>query len=143
MKVNEPVSTVQGVMSKPLVTIEVSRSAREAAQIMGQKNVGSIVVVSKGKPVGIVTERDMVQRVLARGLDTEKLRIGEIMSKSLITIGSKTPIIEAIRLMQRKKVRRLLIKDNGKPAGIVTQRDLLRALVFHVIVSFRPLLETG
>jgi signal-transduction protein with cAMP-binding, CBS, and nucleotidyltransferase domain len=143
VKVNEPVSTVQGVMSKPLVTIEVSRSAREAAQIMGQKNVGSIVVVSKGKPVGIVTERDMVQRVLARGLDTEKLRIGEIMSKSLITIGSKTPIIEAIRLMQRKKVRRLLIKDNGKPAGIVTQRDLLRALVFHVIVSFRPLLETG
>ncbi len=143
MRVTEPTSTVQGVMSKPLVTIEVNRSAREGAQVMSQKNVGSIVVVSKGEPVGIVTERDMVHRVLAAGLDIEKLRMDEIMSKSLVSIRSKTPIIEAIRLMQRKNVRRLLIKDNSKTVGIVTQRDLLRALAFHVIVSFRPLLETG
>jgi CBS domain-containing protein len=130
-------------MSKPLVTIEASHSAREGAQIMSQKKVGSIVVVSKGEPVGIVTERDMVHRVLAKGLDIDKLHMNEIMSKSLVSVKSKTPIVEAIRLMQRKNVRRLLIKENNKTIGIVTQRDLLRALVFHVIVSFRPLLEKG
>ncbi len=67
----------------------------------------------------------------------------EIMSKSLINTTSNMPIIEAIRIMQKKKIRRLLIMENEKLVGIVTQRDLLRALAFHVVISFRPLLETS
>lgn len=139
----KPPSTVRSVMSKPVITVEAESSVREAANLMTKKGVGSIVVTREGSPVGIVTERDMVERVVAKGLEASKLRIEEILSKPLITTKSDMPIIEAIRMMQKEKIRRLLIVENKKLVGIATQRDLLRALAFHVVISFRPLLETG
>ena len=143
MEDKKPPSTVRSVMTKLVITTKTESSVREAAELMRKKNVGSIVVTSEGKPVGIVTERDMVERVVARGLDASKVQMKEIMSKSLITTTGEMPIIEAIRMMQKKKIRRLLIMENKKLIGIITQRDLLRALAFHVVISFRPLLETN
>ena len=64
------------------------------------------------------------------------------MSKPLTTVRSDMSLIDAIRVMQKKKIRRLLVTENDELIGIVTQRDLLRALAFHVVISFRPLLET-
>lgn len=138
----KPPSTVRSVMTKPVITTKTHSNVHEAAELMSRKSVGSIVVTYEEKPVGIVTERDMVERVVAEGLDASKVQIKEIMSKRLITISTNMSIIEAIRLMQKKKIRRLLIVENKKLIGIVTQRDLLRALAFHVVISFRPLLKT-
>jgi len=143
MERKEPLSTVRSVMSKPVVTTKADNSIREAAEVMRKKSVGCIVVTREGKPVGIVTERDMLRNVVAKGLDASKVQMKEIMSKQLITAKSNMPIIEAVRILQKKKIRRLLIMENKKLAGIVTQRDPLRALAFHVIISFRPLLETS
>jgi len=143
MEDKKPPSTVRSVMTQLVITTKTDSSVREAAELMRKKNVGSIVVTYEGKPVGIVTERDMVERVVARGLDASKVQMKEIMSKSLITTTGEMPIIEAIRMMQKKKIRRLLIMENKKLIGIITQRDLLRALAFHVVISFRPLLETN
>ncbi len=143
MEGQKPPSTVRNVMTKTVVTTELHKFVREAAELMGKKNVGSLVAVHKGKPVGIITERDIVEKIVARGVDASSVQIKEIMSKPLITVKSDTPIIEAIRTMQRKKIRRLVIVENQKLIGIVTQRDLLRALAFHVMISFRPLLEIG
>lgn len=143
MEDKKPPSTVRSVMTKLVITTKTDSSVREAAELMRKKNVGSIVVTYEGKPVGIVTERDMVERVVARGLDASKVQMKEIMSKSLITTTGEMPIIEAIRMMQKKKIRRLLIMENRRLIGIITQRDLLRALAFHVVISFRPLLETN
>lgn len=143
MKGRKPPSTVGSVMSKPVLTVKADSSVREAAELMSRKGMGSIVVTYKGKPAGIVTERDLVKKVVAMGLDASKVQMEKIMSKQLITIKCNMPIIEAIRVMQKKKIRRLLIIENRKLIGIVTQRDLLRALAFHVVISFRPLLEIG
>jgi len=143
MEDKKPPSTVRSVMTKLVITTKTDSSVREAAELMRKKNVGSVVVTYEGKPVGIVTERDMVERVVARGLDASKVQMKEIMSKSLITTTGEMPIIEAIRMMQKKKIRRLLIMENRRLIGIITQRDLLRALAFHVVISFRPLLETN
>lgn len=141
MEGREPPSTVKGVMSKPVITIEIGSSVRAAAELMSEKNVGSIIVTHKSKPVGIVTERDILHRVVAKGLDGSQMLIEEIMSKPLVTISKDIPIVEAIRILQKKKIRRILILDKSKLVGIVTQRDLLRALALHVIISFRPLLR--
>jgi len=143
MEDKKPPSTVRSVMTKLVITTKTDSSVREAAELMRKKNVGSVVVTYEGKPVGIVTERDMVERVVARGLDASKVQMKEIMSKSLIATTGEMPIIEAIRMMQKKKIRRLLIMENRRLIGIITQRDLLRALAFHVVISFRPLLETN
>ncbi len=136
----EPPSIVKNVMAKPVITVDKNNSVFEAARVMSEKGVGSIVVTDKGKPVGITTERDVLQRVVAKGLDASKVKMKDIMSKPLITINGNMPIINAIRIMEKNKVRRLLVLEKGKLVGIVTQRDLLRALAFHVLISFRPLL---
>lgn len=135
-------STVRGIMTKPVITTKTDSSVHEAAELMSRKNVGSIVVARGKKPVGIVTERDIVGRVVAKGFDASKVLMKEIMSKPLITVRSGMSLIDAIRVMQKKKIRRLLVTENNELIGIVTQRDLLRALAFHVVISFRPLLET-
>ena len=136
----EPPSIVKNVMAKPVVTIDKDNSIYKATKIMSEKGIGSLVVTDNGKPVGIATERDILQRVVAKRLDASKVKMGSIMSKNLITVSGNTPIINAIRLMEKNKVRRLLVMEKGRLVGIVTQRDLLRALAFHVIISFRPLL---
>jgi len=136
----EPPSIVRNVMAKPVITIYEDSSVLEAAKIMSERRIGCVVVTDKGKPVGIATERDILQRVVAKGMDASKVKMKYIMSKPLITINGNTPIINAIRVMEKNKVRRLLIVERGKLVGIATQRDLLRALAFHVLISFRPLL---
>ncbi len=142
MKGKQLPSAVKGIMTKPIITTETDSSVHEAAELISSKNVGSIVVVQKRKPVGIVTERDIVERVVAKGFDASKVLMEEIMSKPLIAVKSNLSLINAIRFMQKKKIRRLLVIEKKRLIGIVTQRDLLRALAFHLIVSFRPLLET-
>lgn len=133
-------SIVRGVMTKPVVTVDKNCSVHEAARIMSEKKIGCIVVVDDGKAVGIATERDILQRVVAKALDASKVKMKDMMSTPLITINGDMPIYEAIRVMQKNNVRHLPIVENGKLVGIVTQRDLLRALALHVLISFRPLL---
>ena len=136
----EPPSIVKNVMTKSVITIDKDNSVFAAAKAMSKKGIGSIVVTDEGKPIGIITERDILQRVVAKGLDASRTKMKDTMSKPLMTINGNMPIINAIRIMEKNKVRRLLVIEKGKLVGIVTQRDLLRALAFHVIISFRPLL---
>lgn len=136
----EPPSIVKGVMAKPVITVDRRCSVYKAAKIMSEKGIGCIVVLDDGEPVGIATERDILQRVVAKGLDTCQTRMMDITSKPLITIEGNTPIIDAIRTMQKKNIRHLPIIEKGELVGIVTQRDLLRVLALHVMISFRPLL---
>jgi CBS domain-containing protein len=140
LKNETPPSIVKGVMIKPVIKIDKDRSVHEAAKIMSEKSIGCIVTMEEGKPVGIATERDILQRVVSKSLDASKVKMKDIMSKPLITIDENMPIIDAIRVMQKKNVRRLLVVENDELVGIVTQRDLLRALTLHVLISFRPLL---
>lgn len=143
LKDEEPPSVTKNVMTKPVITIDVNSSVQEAAKVMSEKHIGSIVVVKKGKPVGIATERDILERVVAKGFDPSKVKMKDIMTQPLITINGNMPLINAVRTMEKNKIRRLLIMKNGELVGIVTQRDLLRALAFHVIISFRPLLKSS
>lgn len=136
----EPPSIVKGVMTKPVITIDRGGSVLEAAKMMSEQRIGCTVVMDEGKPVGIATERDILQRVVAKGLDASKVKMKDIMSKPLITINGNTQIINVIRVMQKNNVRHLPIIEKGELIGIVTQRDLLRALALHVLISFRPLL---
>jgi len=140
MEGKEPPSIVKNVMAKPVITIDKNGSVYEAAKIMSEKDIGCIVVTENGKPVGIATERDILQRVVAKDLDASKVIMKDIMTKPLITINGNMPIINAIRVMEKDNVRRLLIVEKRRLVGIVTQRDLLRVLAFHVLISFRPLL---
>ena len=108
---------------------------------MTEKNIGSIVITQNGKPIGIVTERDILQRVIAKGAHPSEVKMKTIMSKPIITVDEEMTILQAIRFLEKKKIRRLLVLCDNNLVGIATQRDLLRALMFHVLISFRPLLK--
>jgi CBS domain-containing protein len=125
--------TVNDFMRKSLITIEESASVQEAANRMKDKNVSSLVVVDEiSRPLGLITERDLVRKVCIHDVSTSKLIIKEIMSSPLITIDSNSSASEAADMMQRNNVRHLLVVDSksseglDKPIGIVTPLDFTK-----------------
>jgi CBS domain-containing protein len=126
--------TVNDFMRKRLITICESASVQEAANRMKDKNISSLVVVDEiGRPLGLITERDLVRKVCIHDVSTSKLIIKEIMSSPLITIDSNSSASEAVDMMLRNNVRHLLVVDSksseglDKPIGIVTPLDFTKS----------------
>ncbi len=119
--------TVKDLMTKDVLTIDASKTVGEAAALMEQNDVGDLVVMDNNLPVGIVTERDFVRRVLAVG-KTPDIRISEIMSSPLRVIDPEAPIKEAARRMVSKGIRRLVVIKDNKLVGIVTTTDFAKHL---------------
>jgi CBS domain-containing protein len=118
---------VKHIMRKDVVTITPEASMAEAARIMGDKHIGSLIVKKYETPVGIVTERDLLSKVLALGQDPIEARVEEAMSYPLVTIGPTARIKEAAQMMIKKKGR-LAVFDRGKLVGVITASDLVSSL---------------
>ena len=112
-------------MSKNVLTLDKSTSLQEAAENMKKLNVGCVIVTENNNPIGIITERDFVTKIVAEGrpLFTE---IQEVMSSPLITIDSEETIWEASELMKEKSIHKLPVKENEQIAGIVTTTDIVK-----------------
>ena len=119
---------VKDIMSKDLVTISKERSALEAAKIMTDKGVSSLIVLSGDQPIGIVTERDFIKKICLKELQLSQVQIGEIMSKIRTFANPDTSIEVAVQRMINNRIRRLPVIDNGKLVGIVTVTDLAKHL---------------
>jgi len=117
---------VKDVMSSPVVTISEDASANRAAELMESDKLGCIIVTNKeGKPLGIITERDLVVRVLAKNVKPDTIRSGEVMTSPLITIEPDASISEAARRMSRLDVRRLGVIYKGQLIGLLSSKDIL------------------
>ena len=117
---------VRDIMSRPVISVREADSVAEVAKLMTKHNIGCVLVSGKkGETVGIVTERDIVQRIAAKNLLPSKVTVGESMSKPVITIQSKASVTEAAKLMNQRKVRRLAVVEDGKLAGLLTMKDIL------------------
>ena len=118
---------VKDIMSKDVVTITPEASMAEAAEIMGEKHIGSLIVTKYNTPVGIVTERDFLSKVLALEKNPEQEKVEAIMSYPLTTIGPAAKIKEAAQMMMHKKSR-LGVFESGRLVGVITASDLIRSL---------------
>lgn len=118
---------VKDIMSREVVTIAPEASIAEAAGIMGEKHIGSLIVTKYDSPVGLITERDILSKILALEKDFKQEKVEAAMSYPLITIGPIAKIKEAAKMMIQKKGR-LAVFDCGKLVGIVTASDLIRSL---------------
>ena len=117
---------VRDVMSSPVITVNEDETVEKVAQLMDKYRLGCIIVTSKdGKPVGIITERDLVVRVLAKNLLSSKLKAKDVMSSPLMTVGPDTTISEAARIMSRLNIRRLGVVYRGELVGIISSKDIL------------------
>jgi CBS domain-containing protein len=121
-------SMVRDIMTKDMVMIDHDKTAMEAAKIMTEKGISSVFVVRDNDPIGIVTERDFIKKICARGLPVTQVKVGDIMSEILTTADPETPIDVAVQRMVNHKIRRLPITDSGKLVGIITVTDLAKHL---------------
>ena len=119
---------VSEIMSKEVTSLEFDRTAKEAAKVMEEGGFGCLLVTQKGNVVGIVTERDLVRKVLAKNGDPNKIKLQDIMSKPVITVSPSMQVGDASRLMSEKRIRRLPVMDGGLLVGIITTTDIARYL---------------
>jgi CBS domain-containing protein len=124
---------VYRLMNEKLEKIIVNRTAQEAAHKMGIVNTSSLVVTDLGdKPIGIITERDLVRRVVANDANSKTVLIEDIMASPIVTIDANSSVEAAADLMLQNKVRHLLVVENedvNKPLGIITSTDFASYLM--------------
>jgi CBS domain-containing protein len=126
--------TVRELMSLKVTTLSPKRPTFDALRAMISHDYGCIVVTERGKVVGIITERDIVQKI-TKSFDYLNRPLSETASKPVISILPETPVWEAFTLMLRKGIRRLPVIKNEKLEGLVTERDLFK---WVVKVAYEP-----
>lgn len=115
---------VKDLMNRNVVSIDSEASVKEAASKMAQNEIGSLVVVEQNKPVGIITERDLLSRVVALGRNVEATRVKMVMSKPLICAAPDMDASDAARFMVSKNIKKLPVTQDGRLIGIMTLTDL-------------------
>lgn len=119
---------VRSVMFSPVITVLFNEPVKVAVRKMIEHQVGSVVVMSGGLPIGIVTERDLL-KTMVEGRDPGKILTSEVMSKPLITVDPDAPLTQVIALMKEKGIRRVPIVKENKLVGIVTEKEIIRNLL--------------
>jgi CBS domain-containing protein len=117
---------VRDVMVREVITVDENSSVKEAVDIMNEFQIGSLIVLERGKAKGIVTERDFLRRVIAEAKDVMNTKVKEIMTTPLVVVEPSTDLEEAVKLMFRNKIKKLAVVDANKLVGIVTLTDIAR-----------------
>ncbi len=122
-------SRVSELMTKDVIcSIGKDASAREAAVRMKTLRRGCLVVIDNGKLAGIITERDLVQRVLAEGLSPQEAKVSEVMSTPVLTVGPEALVSDAAKVMLENRIRRLVVTEGERVVGVLTVTDLAEHL---------------
>jgi PAS domain S-box-containing protein len=119
---------VSEIMNKDVAVIERKAKVSEAAEVMAERNISCIVVIEEDEVIGVLTERDLLQRVVAQQWDARKLAVEEIMSSPVVTIPSSFSVFSASRALDEMNIRRLVVMNGKKLCGIVTQTDIFKAI---------------
>jgi CBS domain-containing protein len=122
------IESVRDIMIKDLLTISENETALKAAQLMTEKGVSSIIVLSDDQPIGIVTEKDFIKKICLKELKLSSVKVGNMMSKIRTSATPDTPIDVAVQRMLNNRIRRLPIVEDGKVVGIITVTDLAKHL---------------
>jgi CBS domain-containing protein len=117
---------VKDVMVKEVMTIDENATVQEAAEVMNKFEIGCLIVVRKEKAMGILTERDLLKRVVAESRDATKTRVKEVMSSPLVVVEPSMDLEEAVRLMFQMKIKKLPVVDEKHLVGLVTLTDIAR-----------------
>ena len=118
-------TTMEKIMTKGVVSLEYNKTVYDASILMTKKGVGCIVVTAKGKPFGIITERDIVKGISKIDISVKKILLEEFASRPLIYASSRQTVEDVVELMTKNKIHKLPIVQQEKVVGIVTIKDLL------------------
>ena len=118
---------VKELMTEDPVCLEAEEPVTAVARIMRERNIGALPVCdAEGKPVGMVTDRDIVTRCVASGASAGSVRVGDIMTRGAVTADTNAPLAEALERMEREQIRRLPVTEDGRLVGILSLADIAR-----------------
>ena len=126
---------IRDIMEKNVVTIEDDKTALNAARLISEKDVSFLVIMKNNIPIGVLSESDFVKRLAADDKKASEVIVSEIMSSNFRWVEPETEIEDAIQKMLNNNVRRLVILDNNKLAGVITQTDLTGFLRDKLLVD--------
>ena len=126
---------IRDIMEKNVITIEKDKTAQDAAKIIAEKDISFLVVMNDGLPEGVLSESDFVRKIAVEGKKSGDVPISEIMSYKFRSVGPTTTIEDAIQKMLNNNIRRLLILENDKLVGVITQTDLASYLRDQLLVD--------
>ncbi|MBI2523585.1 CBS domain-containing protein [Candidatus Woesearchaeota archaeon] len=116
-----------------VVKIPFWSSVSEAARIMDEKSIGSVLIEENGRVIGIMTEKDILRKIVAKGKNPDKVKVKDIMNDPVITIDANEDILEASKIMDEKRIRRLIVVENGQIAGKITANSISRNLKYMIV----------
>lgn len=130
MLTEEEYREIVSVMTKNVATAKENDPVIKVAKLMSNQLISCVVVVKDKKPIGIVTERDMIQRILVKGRDPKKITVKDIMTAPVINVPPESDLVPTGELMKKKKVRRFTVTNTkGNLIGLVTQTDILEGII--------------
>ena len=121
---------VKDIMVQEVITVDSSQSAKNAARLMTKFGISGLVVLSEGDLIGIITERDIITRVVATGLDPEKIMVREVMTEPVIVVSPVMPLENAVKIMFQERIKKLPVvykeDDSLKLVGMLSITDVAR-----------------
>ena len=117
--------TVHDAMTSNVITVDPDTSIAQAAAIMSQKGIGSLIIKSNSEPEGLVTESDIISKVVSLDIQASQMTVEEVMTKNLIKIDPGSDLNEAARTMAKNNIRRLPVVNDGVLVGILTSTDVM------------------
>ena len=126
---------VRDIMVRNVITVDHNKTAKDVALLMAEKQVSSLVVIKDGNPIGLVTERDLVRKISTTDRKSVDVQLSEIMSLKFRWVEPMTPIEDAIQKMTNNNIRRLLVLENNKLVGIITETDLAKHLRSKLLID--------
>ncbi|MEM5794151.1 MAG: CBS domain-containing protein [Candidatus Aenigmatarchaeota archaeon] len=116
---------IKDVMNRNVIATKPETSVREAAKIMSKYHIGSLIVLEEEKIAGIITEGDILKKVIVEGKDLDETKVRDIMTENVITITPDKTIDDAVKIMTEKRIKKLPVVDNDKLIGIITASDIM------------------
>ena len=126
---------IRDIMEKNVVTLDQDSTVLEAARLLKEKKISFLVIMKNDEPIGVVTESDFVRKLVVEDKVASKTQLSEIMSYKFRSVTPSTEIEDAVQKMLNNKIRRLLVLDEGKLAGVVTQTDLTGFLRSKLLID--------
>ncbi len=130
--------SVKEIMSKPAVTISYNETAKAAGQMMRKKRIGFLVVTKRSKVIGILSDADLINKVIVGGVSAQKTKIRDLMSKPLITISPEEDVLEAVKKIKKNNIHRMPVIKKGKVVGVISLTDIARSSPeMHYLLEYR------
>ena len=126
---------VRDIMEKTIITIDHEKSGLDVSKLLKEKGISFVVVTKENKPIGLVTERDIVKKIASKDKKSSDISILDLMSKKILWVKPDDDIELAIQKMANNKIRRLLVLENENMVGVITQTDLSAFLRSKLLIN--------